>query len=175
MSAPVTVRLTPVVPSLPKRAVTLLLTGTPEVSGAAGGWSPVERPMRSAAAEWLGLPELLQTIPVALDGRDEAQSATQFRVVERLCRVVEGWAVPTEETGAPPVFKLAGPVLYTDRRWVIDDLAIGDCVRNEDGRRISQDYAITLREYVAPKVLGPAVRHRKKKPKKPPKSKGKKP
>lgn len=154
-----TLRLTPVKPA--GQALVVEIVGDIQDAGGVGGWSAIERPLREAAAEWTGLPERIQTIPIAIDGR--GTSARAHRSVEAECRRLESWCQPTTETGEPPVLRLTGPVYGAGRRWVIDDLQKGSQILNDAGKRISMDYVLVVRQYLAPVVLrSPAKKARAK-------------
>lgn len=121
-------------------------------SGGVGGWTAVDRPQRRASTEWTGLPERIQSIPIAIDGR--SRTGRNDLLVEARCRLLEGWCLPTLATEEPPVLSIIGPAVYgTNRRWVINDLEKGPKIFDGHGRRISQDYTLVLREYLAPVVI----------------------
>lgn len=147
----------PVRPSL--AGLWVQIVGDVNDVGGVGGWAELERPRRAPAAEWVGLPARIQTIPIAIDGR--GNTLARHRVVEADCRRLESWGVPAAATAEPPILQITGPVYGTDQRWVIDDLVKGTVILNGTGRRISQDYTLVLRHYLAPQIVrGPAARAR---------------
>lgn len=141
------------------------LAGPTEISGGSGGWQDVTRPMRRTASEWTGTPILTQTVPLLLDGLPAG--AGRNVSVEPLCRLLQSWGEPTEDTGRPPILRIAGPVHHTARRWVIDSLTWAPALRNGRGERIQQDVTLVLRDFLDPAILrGPAEKSRKRRKKK---------
>lgn len=152
------VRLTPVTPAGPALQVDLL--GQASVSGGVGGWTDLARPLRTTAAEWVGTPTLTQTLTVLLDGMPSLGRPVAVSIEPRAAALL-ALGVATKETGRPPVLTLAGPLYFTDRRWVVDDLSWGTEIRNDTGERVQQDVTITLREWIATaSVKGPAAKSR---------------
>lgn len=145
------IRLVPTRPT--GSPLTAYLVGDDVLTGGAGGWQDLERPLRRAAIEYVGTPGYLYELPLLFNGV-EARPGVDY-VVESGCREVTRWGNRNRTTDQPQVLRLDSPILKAPPscRWVIDSIAWGESWRNASGRRIQQYFTLTLKEYVEAEVL----------------------
>lgn len=162
-----TITIKPTRPALPPLRPGL--DGMETVAGGVGGWETLERPRRAAAAGWVGEPARTLTIPIIFDGM-EARGVGRDQVVEAQVKTLTSWGRKHRKTDRPPILKIRGLKTVSESdRWVIQDIAWGDYITDERGRRIQQQATVTLLRFVEPKIVkGPAAKARDRK-----KSKGK--
>lgn len=162
-SRQVTIR--PAAAGLAGLAVVFELVGDPDAAGGVGGWSPIDRPRRSAAVEWLGTPARTQTLPVLLNGLEVAPGVDLS--IEPQLGAIVAWGEPAQVTDdQPPPLILAGPIPFTDGQWVLDDITWGAMTRDAAGRRTQQYLTLAFTEYLTTQILkSPAkkARHHHKK------------
>lgn len=158
------VTIRPVTPTGP--AVRFDLIGDDILSGQAGGWESLPRARRTAAAGWVGTPETTYELTVMLDGLGNGR--TSDRSVERECRLVDSWGLPTKKTDEPPILSITGLVLVAPRtRWVLQSIALGERIRSARGFRVQQTMTLGFLQYVEPTLVkSPAKRVRDRKGKK---------
>lgn len=132
----------------------------PDVSSGYGGWEEIERPGRTTAIHWKGLPARRLALPLLFDNFAEGESIeTDIRALERLASPRDG--------GEPPSVKVSGkggvvPPFYEGKSWVVDALSWGDALMNLHGNRIRQAVTVTLLEAVAAEVISPAKKRKSK-------------
>lgn len=162
-----TITIRPVSPALPPLAFGP--TDFESVTGGVGGWETLDRPRRTAAAGWVGLPEKTATLPLILDGM-EAGGPGVDRSVESAIATLESWGQPHRVTGEPPILQVVGVAMISPaERWVIQGIEFGAYVRHQNtGQRVQQEVTVTLLRYVAAQlVAGPAAKARARQKKKP--------
>jgi len=139
-----------ITPSLPKGPPVWGILGgfgvlAPAANGASGGWQVVDRPKQKAILQWYDAPPLELVFTFVLDGG----SGPRANSVETLCNRLVSWLYPRPGDMQPPVLSVSGPVskqaLLID--WVLYTFKEVTSVRNADGERIQQSYAVTLYEY----------------------------
>lgn len=148
----------PVIPTGP--ALGFDLVGDDVLTGQVGGWESLPRARRTAAAGWVGTPETTYELTVMVDGLGTGR--TSDRSVERECRLVESWGLPTKTTAEPPVLSITGLVLVAPRtRWVLQSIALGERIRSARGFRVQQTMTLSFLQYVEPRLVkSPAKRAR---------------
>jgi len=133
----------------PLASIDLYMTGEAYMlpDGYSGGWSTIERKGNVDATIWTSGKPLAQAFPVILDRLfGEGSVEAEWNALERMCRPPNG--------ERPPVLKIVGPALHTDRRWVIDGLDVDeDSFVREGGvlKRVGP-FTITLRQHVTADV-----------------------
>lgn len=121
----------------------------PEVTDGYGGWEEIQRPRRTTATKWRGMPARRMSLPILLD------NWRQGRSVEYLVRRLERMALP-RAGGQPPTVTVdaaGGHLPYQGRTWVIDAIAWGDALMNAAGNRTRQAATLTLLEYIADDLI----------------------
>lgn len=119
------------------------------------GWQRVARPRRREGLEWVGQDARTLVTPVRFD-----RFLKGGRSIELECQAVEWGANVWFGQEQPPVYRLSGPIPWTNLQWVIGSVSWGEYLRRDsDGQRVRQDLSITWVEYEGLDViLTPAVR-----------------
>ncbi len=112
---------------------------------AAGGWQFTKRPRRSSFTEFMGYDAITLVVPIMLgDGTDRGQNVDKD--------VQDIYVMSRNLVGArsePPVLKLDCPLLpFTWFDWVIQDIAIVEEFRRNDGSRYYCTMNVTFYQYV---------------------------
>lgn len=142
------------VPTRPRgSALTVDLVGDDVLTGGAGGWQDLERPLRRAAIEYVGTPGYIYELPLLFNGVEALPGVDVL--VDGGCREIMRWGNRNRDTGQPQVLRLDGAVLKAPPscRWVIDSIGWGESWRNSNGGRIQQFFMLTLKEFVEAEVL----------------------
>jgi len=129
----------------PLSVVARLSEDRPNVDQGYGGWNEVARPRRSPLTTFTGSPGLHLTLPLLLD-----KFTTGASVEVDIARL-QKMGQPTAADGEPPrvrVVARGGAIPYQGRRWVINDLQMGDAEMNAAGDRTRQHVTLSLIEYV---------------------------
>lgn len=117
----------------------------PTVESGYGGWEEVERPRRKPLTTFKASPALRFTLPILLDNFVDGRSIeTDLTRLERM-------ALPLASDGEPPRVWIAakgGAIPYQGRAWVIESIAWGDALMNNNGNRTRQAATLSLLEYV---------------------------
>lgn len=130
--------------------------GDDELGGGVGGWETLDRPGRPQMTAWNGTPAVTWSLPLSLDRFEAGLS------VERNVATLKSWGQPADD-GEPPRLVVTAPAGRGDQtaRWVIQDIAWLEQVRNASGERVRQDLTLSLLEYVPGQILkGPAAKAR---------------
>lgn len=156
-----TIRVKPTKPAMP--GIEFEPNGDETLAGGLGGWETLERPRSTAATAWVGTPAATLDLPLLLEGR-EVRGIGRDRNVEGECQRLERWGLQHRKTGEPPILRVDGLLRVSgERRWVIQGIAWGEYVVNDQGRRVSQQLTLSLLEYSKPEMVrSPAKRARKK-------------
>jgi hypothetical protein len=120
-------------------------TEAPKLTGGTGGWAVVARPRDVGMTVWDGVEPYQLTLSLMFDGW--AAQRSQERALRALTRVARG-----DHDSPPGVLTVEGIPLPTDE-WVIESIDFGDPIARDDGDRLRQPLALTLREYVPPTYL----------------------
>lgn len=144
------VRLTNVSGQL--RTLDMCLTGEATVTAGFGGWDTVDRPGRVGVTVWRGGDPLAMDIPVLLDGVDAGRTVDkEWTALQLMARPANG--------SQPPTLKLAGPVPYTTRQWVLDGVDEDEerTIRDAHGRPRRVAATLHLLQFVEPDVVKPGA------------------
>lgn len=148
-------------------AVRFDLDGEDVLAGGVGGWSTVARPRNLPGLEWIATPEQTYTLGLLLDGTSTTGAADDRSVEVDIARVAS-WGIKAAKTGVPPILRVTGPVqVPSSTRWVLQDIAWAEKIRNAAGQRVQQRLTLTLVRYSAADVRrGPTKKARDRKKKK---------
>lgn len=126
-------------------------------SGGFAGWSEIARPDDVAMTDWTGSSPLRQSLPLLLDRyRDGRSVERRVRTLMKLGRDAYG------DEAVPPVFRVFGPVHFSGKHWVCEDIAFdtANVIRSRSGFLMRQPLTLSLMEYVPPGVV--KIRKRRK-------------
>lgn len=153
MSArPKTVKITQTSPR--KASVICKLVDVDTFTGGVGGWTvnDVKRDKQSTA--WTGLPALVYTLPIRLDG----VTPRGQRSVEADIKTLLAMGQPGNVSGKrsdPPILGLTGNVQTSATiKWVLTGLTPGEMRRDQRGVIVQQDFVLELTEYVEATTKG---------------------
>lgn len=153
------ITITPTRPARP--GIRFILDDDETITGGIGGWESLERPRNTPATAWVSTPAKTLQIPLLLDGRDALPGFDQR--VESLCRQLERWGQPTGKTDEPPVLRVDGLVrIDTASRWVLQDIAWGAYVIDDNRQRIVQALTVTLLEYARAELVASRAKRARK-------------
>lgn len=108
--------------------LTLILAGTPDRAGGVGGWTSTERSLRQPARWWANLPEDTLSLPCMLDIKGIGGPA-----LERRLAVLYAMGQP-DDSGVPPSVRVLGDVPDdASKKWVVQNITLGDRLFNGDG------------------------------------------
>jgi hypothetical protein len=162
MSArPKTVKITQTSPR--KASIVCKLVDVDTFAGGVGGWSvnDVKRDKQSTA--WTGLPALVYTLPIRLDG----VTPRGQRSVEAEIKILLAMGQPGSSDGKitdPPILGLTGNVQTSATiKWVLTNLTPGEMRRDQRGVIVQQDFVLELTEYVAATAKGKPAKNVKDK------------
>lgn len=109
-----------------------------------GGWQEVQHPRRPSSTEWAGTPLRSLTFELLFDQYVTGNSSR----VEEQVRYLETWGRQQPGHAEPVVLQLDYGV-EAQRRYVLNGLAFGDALFDEQGRRLRQAVTVTLLEHRA--------------------------
>lgn len=139
-----------------------------------GDWETIARPREVGITEWKGRRNYEMTIDLLYDGwitrvvrpglptnlmRQPSLPvwpgwASGGVHIEGMCNSLENLATVGRDMKVPPSLRVYGAVPHANVRWVIADLAWGDCIRDRvTGRRMRQQVTVHLLEYNQPTEL----------------------
>lgn len=126
--------------------------GPAQISDGYGGWVTVERPKDEGITRWLNQPNLRMTLPLLVDNFGGARGVERDRDrILRLGRRGDG-------DRQPPIFRVAGAVPFSNARWVLEGVEMGDALY-EDGHLARQFLTLTLLSYERPDTAKFGRRH----------------
>lgn len=113
------------------------------ITGGYGGWELIDRPRRVAVTMWQGRQPYQMTAAIIFDGFRENDD------VEIAIANLERMALPFGKE-PPPVHVLGTAVPHggDQMKWIIQEIAWGDKIRNSRGRRLRQHAVVTLSGFV---------------------------
>lgn len=117
--------------------------GPAQISDGYGGWTTVDRPKDEPITRWLNQPALRMVVPLLIDnyGKQAGVERERDRIL-KLGRRGDG-------DRQPPIFRLAGAVPFSNSRWVLEGVEMGDALY-EDGHLARQFMTLTLLSYERP-------------------------
>ena len=128
------------------------------VTAGYGDWEVVGRPREMSLTEWKGQRNTELSIDALYDGWIERTAGLRgtrsvFYVDGEISKL-EDLATRRPGMQTPPSIKTYGAIPHANKRWVIQNIEWGDCVRDIDtGNRWRQQATIHLLQYVAPDVV----------------------
>lgn len=141
----------------------LLGATTPSLTGGGGGFEKVERARKIGMTRWKGFQGYTYTIEVMLDNMRGLDQMNPQQLLDRILKVYRN---PDEEEPSP--VRLYGRALaLSGWKWVLNDIAWGTTVRDQDGRLKRQVLTLTFEEYVKSRNLKFKRRKKQTKPHKP--------
>lgn len=152
---PKTVKLTQTSPT--KVSLVFKLIDVDTFTGGVGGWTVTDVKRDKQSTTWTGLPALVYTLPVRLDGI----TASGAKSVEGDIKKLLAMGRPNTQGGKladPPILGLTGNVQTSATiKWVLTNLTPGEMRRDAKGIIVQQDFTIELTEYVAAAAKRPAA------------------
>lgn len=122
--------------------LTLILDGPPDRGGGVGGWNSTDRALRRPARWWGGQPEDTMSLPCILDIH-----ATGGPSIERRLAVLYAMATAGDEVEPPTVLALGDVPDDATKKWVIQNIALGERLYQRDGSLRRQQLTIDLEGY----------------------------
>lgn len=130
--------------------------GKPTITGDTA-WQVTDRPRRHGVTTFIGYPPKQGTLPIMLDGFIEDRNVEPdfqyiwklqlLPVVPRLPSLFGGSSEPWIGPH-PTVFRIEGPVLLSNRRWVLETIDIVDHITNDNGHVVRLALLLNLLEFV---------------------------
>lgn len=152
---PQTVKLTQTSPT--KVTLVFKLIDIDTFTGGVGGWTVTDVKRSKQSTAWTGLPALVYTLPLRLDGITARGTRSIEGDIQRLLAMGRPNAQGAK-LADPPVLGLTGNVQTSATiKWVLTQLTPGEMRRDAKGVIVQQDFTIELTEYVAGNAKRPAA------------------
>lgn len=123
--------------------------GEAQLTQGFGGWEAIGRPQRIAITRYTGTEPLGQDIPIIFEKRPFPQAPDIQGPIDALISN----ARPKPDGYPPTVYRIQGPVWFTEKRWIIADIEWGDQQRASNGQIIRQRAVLKMLEFVNPDAI----------------------
>lgn len=123
--------------------------GEAQLTQGFGGWESVSRPQRVAITRFTGTDPLGQDIPILIESQGGLNGLSIEGRIQDLI-----YNARAKSDGYPStVYRMQGPVWYTEKRWIIADIEWGEQVRAIYGWPVRQRATLKMLEFVNPDAI----------------------
>lgn len=123
--------------------------GEAQLTQGFGGWESISRPQRVAITRFTGTDPLGQDIPILIES---AGGLNGLSIEGRIKDLI--YNARAKSDGYPStVYRMQGPVWYTEKRWIIADIDWGEQLRSRYGWPVRQRATLKMLEFVNPDTI----------------------